>query len=76
MVFCIFATNFIKMKKLIILFGAIMTIVACSSNDASETSIDGNNYNKVLFGNWADNIIIPSYVSTSNSDTGYKRSSF
>jgi hypothetical protein len=37
----------------------IMAIVACSSNDASETSIDGNNYNKTaLLLNWADNIII------------------
>jgi hypothetical protein len=41
-----------------------MTIVACSSNDASETSIDGNNYNKTaLFDKLGDNIIIPSYVN-------------
>lgn len=52
------------MKKIIILFGIIMTIAACSSNDSSETSIDGNNYNKtVLLTNWADNIILPSYVN-------------
>jgi hypothetical protein len=65
------------MKKLIILFGAIMTIVACSSNDASETSIDGNNYNKTAFWNWADNIIIPSYVITKQtSHTGYSAATF
>jgi predicted lipoprotein len=52
------------MKKLFILLGAIITIVACSSNDSSETSTDGNNYNRtILLTNWADNIIIPSYVN-------------
>ena len=52
------------MKKLILLFTAVMAMIACSSNDSSETSIDGNNYNKtILLTNWADNIIIPRYVN-------------
>lgn len=59
-----FCTKFIKMKKLFILLGALLTIAACSSNDSSETSTDGNNYNRtLLLTNWADNIIIPSYVN-------------
>jgi hypothetical protein len=37
---------------------------ACSSNDSNETGIEGNNYNRtLLLTNWADNIIIPSYVN-------------
>jgi predicted lipoprotein len=41
-----------------------MGLVACSSNDSSETTIEGNNYNRtLLLTNWADNIIIPSYVN-------------
>jgi predicted lipoprotein len=52
------------MKKLFILFGTLLTIAACSSSDSSETGIDGNNYNRtLLLTNWADNIIIPSYVN-------------
>ena len=52
------------MKKIFILFSALLTIAACSSNDSSETSLEGNNYNRtLLLTNWADNIIIPSYVN-------------
>jgi predicted lipoprotein len=52
------------MKKLFIFFGALLTIAACSSSDDGEASIDGNNYNRTqLLTNWADNIIIPSYVN-------------
>jgi hypothetical protein len=51
------------MKKIFILFSALLTIAACSSNDSNETGIEGNNYNRtVLLTNWAD-IIIPSYVN-------------
>jgi hypothetical protein len=51
------------MKKIFILFSALLTI-ACSSNDSNETGIEGNNYNRtLLLTNWADNIIIPSYVN-------------
>jgi predicted lipoprotein len=42
----------------------LLTIAACSSNDSNETGIEGNNYNRtLLLTNWADNIIIPSYVN-------------
>jgi predicted lipoprotein len=52
------------MKKLFIFFSALLTVAACSSSDSSETGIDGNNYNRtLLLTNWADNIIIPSYVN-------------
>ncbi len=52
------------MKKIFILFSALLTIAACSSNDSSETSLEGNNYNRtLLLTNWADNIVIPSYVN-------------
>lgn len=52
------------MKKLFIFFGALLTIAACSSSDDSSAATDGNNYNRtVLLTNWADNIIIPSYVN-------------
>lgn len=51
-------------KKLFIFFSALMTIVACSSSDNSEGTTGGSNYDrKVLLTNWADNIIIPSYVN-------------
>jgi hypothetical protein len=44
-------------------FLVLLTIAACSSNDSNETG-EGNNYNRtVLLTNWADNIIIPSYVN-------------
>jgi hypothetical protein len=50
------------MKKIFILL-VLLTIAACSSNDNNETGI-GNNYNRtLLLTNWADNIIIPSYVN-------------
>jgi predicted lipoprotein len=52
------------MKKLFILFGAVLTIAACSPSDTIEAGIEGNNYDRtLLLTNWADNIIIPSYVN-------------
>jgi predicted lipoprotein len=52
------------MKKLFMLIGIVLTIAACSSSDAIEVGTDGNNYNRtLLLTNWADNIIIPSYVN-------------
>lgn len=52
------------MKKLILFLGVILAVVACSSNENGDTVIEGNNYNRtVLLTNWADNIIIPSYVN-------------
>ncbi|MGO4820882.1 MULTISPECIES: imelysin family protein [unclassified Flavobacterium] len=51
-------------KKLFIFFSALITIVACSSSDNSDGTTGGSNYDrKVLLTNWADNIIIPSYVN-------------
>jgi len=52
------------MKKLFILFSALITIVACSSSDNSGDTTGGSNYDrKLLLTNWADNIIIPSYTN-------------
>lgn len=52
------------MKKLFILFTALITIVACSSSDNEGDTTGGSNYDrKLLLTNWADNIIIPSYVN-------------
>ncbi len=51
------------MKKIFLIFSICAVIVACSSSD-NESSIDGNNYDRnVLLTNWADNIILPSYVN-------------
>jgi predicted lipoprotein len=52
------------MKKLFILFIALITIVACSSSDDNGDTTGGSNYDrKLLLTNWADNIIIPSYIN-------------
>lgn len=52
------------MKKLFILLGALLAIAACSSSDSTETETDSNKYDRtVLLTNWADHIIIPSYVN-------------
>jgi hypothetical protein len=40
----------------------LLTIAACSSNDSNETG-EGNYNRTLLLTNWADNIIIPSYVN-------------
>lgn len=48
------------MKKIVLAFGLLALLIACSSNDDKTTS--GNNYDRTaLLTNWADNIIIPSY---------------
>jgi len=49
------------MKKVILIFGFIVLLIACSSNDDKNTS-PSNNYDRTaLLTNWADNIIIPSF---------------
>lgn len=49
------------MKKVILIFGFIALLIACSSNDDKNAS-PGNNYDRTaLLTNWADNIIIPSF---------------
>ena len=51
------------MKKILLILSFIIIVVACSSNEG-ENNIDGNNYNRTaLLTNWADNIIVPSYVN-------------
>ncbi|MFV8328190.1 imelysin family protein [Flavobacterium sp. ZS1P14] len=51
------------MKKILLILSLIVLVVACSSNDG-ENKTDGNNYDRTaLLSNWADNIIIPSYVN-------------
>ncbi|MFE3849125.1 imelysin family protein [Flavobacterium sp. LB3P45] len=51
------------MKKILLILSLIVLIAACSSNEG-ESNTDGNNYDRtVLLTNWADNIIIPSYVN-------------
>jgi len=59
-----FCKKEINMKKLFILFTALITIAACSSSDNEGDTTGGSNYDrKLLLTNWADNIIIPSYVN-------------
>jgi predicted lipoprotein len=59
-----FCKKEINMKKLFILFTALITIAACSSSDDSGDTTGGSNYDrKLLLTNWADNIVIPSYVN-------------
>jgi predicted lipoprotein len=51
------------MKKIVLLFGFIFAIIACSSNGGDDTT-SGNNFDRTaLLTNWADNIIIPSYTN-------------
>lgn len=51
------------MKKILLILSLIVLITACSSN-GGEDNTGGNNYDrKALLTNWADNIIIPSYVN-------------
>lgn len=51
------------MKKTLLILSFIALIVACSSNGGDNNG-DGNNYDRTaLLTNWADNIIVPSYVN-------------
>lgn len=51
------------MKKTLLILSFIALIVACSSNGGDDNT-GGNNYDRTaLLTNWADNIIIPSYVN-------------
>lgn len=51
------------MKKILLILSLIVLIAACSSNEGESTT-EGNNYDRtVLLTNWADNIIVPSYVN-------------
>lgn len=51
------------MKKILLILSLIVIVVACSSNEGENNS-DGNNYDRTaLLTNWADNIIVPSYVN-------------
>lgn len=51
------------MKKILLILSLIIIVVACSSNEGENNS-DGNNYDRTaLLTNWADNIIVPSYVN-------------
>jgi predicted lipoprotein len=50
------------MKKIVFILSFVAAIVACSSNDSNNS--DGDNYDRTaLLTNWADNIIVPSYVN-------------
>ncbi|TRX04484.1 imelysin family protein [Flavobacterium gawalongense] len=51
------------MKKILLILSLIALVVACSSNEG-DNNTDGNNYDRTaLLTNWADNIIVPSYVN-------------
>lgn len=51
------------MKKILIFLSLITLVAACSSNDGGNDA-NGNNYDRTaLLTNWADNIIIPSYIN-------------
>jgi predicted lipoprotein len=51
------------MKKILLTLSFIALIVACSSNGGDDNT-GGNNYDRTaLLTNWADNIIVPSYVN-------------
>lgn len=51
------------MKKILLILSLIVIVVACSSNERDNNS-DENNYDRTaLLTNWADNIIVPSYVN-------------
>lgn len=52
-----------RMKKILLILSLIVLVVACSSNEG-DNNTDGNNYDRTaLLTNWADNIILPSYVN-------------
>lgn len=49
------------MKKIILIFGLLLLFFACSKTEDSQPD---NNYDKTaLLTNWADNIIVPSFVN-------------
>ncbi len=51
------------MKKTLLILSFIALIVACSSNGGDDNS-EGDNYDRTaLLSNWADNIIVPSYIN-------------
>ncbi|RTZ02268.1 iron-regulated protein A precursor [Flavobacterium bomense] len=51
------------MKKILLVLSFVAVFLACSSNDG-ENNTDGDNFDrKALLTNWADNIIVPSYVN-------------
>ncbi|RTY95363.1 imelysin family protein [Flavobacterium sp. GT3R68] len=51
------------MKKILLILSLIVLVVACSSNEGGNNT-DGDNYDRTaLLNNWADNIIVPSYVN-------------
>lgn len=51
------------MKKILLILSFVAVFVGCSSNDGANNT-DGNNYDRTaLLTNWADNIIVPSYVN-------------
>lgn len=60
-VFNTFTKN--KMKKIVLFLIASFVLYACSSNN-NEANSNGDNFNRTaLLTNWADNIIIPSYLN-------------
>lgn len=51
------------MKKIILIFSLLLLVFACSKSEDEPTKSD-NNYDKTaLLTNWADNIIVPSFVN-------------
>ena len=59
----VFLTKFLKMKKVILFFGLLLTITSCSSG--GDNPVDqGSDYDRTaLLTNWADNIIVPAYTN-------------
>lgn len=51
------------MKKVLLVLSFIGIVGACSSNDGGSDSEQNNYYRTALLTNWADNIIIPSYLN-------------
>ncbi|WP_444660196.1 imelysin family protein [Flavobacterium columnare] len=51
------------MKKIALIFGFILALVACSSNGGDDDKSENNFDRTALLTNWADNIIIPSYTN-------------
>jgi predicted lipoprotein len=61
-----FCENYLKMKKILLVlsFVGLLIAAACSSGNDGGDDNGGSNYDrKALLTNWADNIIIPSYVN-------------
>ncbi len=51
------------MKKIVLIIGFVIALVACSSNGKEDNTKDTNFDRTALLTNWADNIIIPSYTN-------------